>query len=210
MTGTHDPRWNNVYWIGGAPDTGKSTVANIIAERHNAEVYHYDRTDLQHHEELAKTDPEVRRFLDASMDERWLDARPDELAHRALKSFRDRFPLVIQDLAPMLSERPIIVEGFGFLPSLLQPLLPSADHAAFVIPSSKFKHESMLRRGKPSFANQTRDAERTRRNLIDRDEILARQYQAEAERGSYLLITIDGAELPEQIVHQLEHHFKLK
>ena len=48
---------SHVLWIGGATDSGKSTVAEKLAERHGLQVYHYDRRDLAHHEQLAKTNP---------------------------------------------------------------------------------------------------------------------------------------------------------
>ncbi len=33
----------HVLWIGGAPDAGKTSIANLLAEKHQLQVYHFDR-----------------------------------------------------------------------------------------------------------------------------------------------------------------------
>jgi adenylylsulfate kinase-like enzyme len=49
-----------VYWLGGSPCAGKTTIAAIIAQEHSWQVYHLDRyidSYLQH-----------RRLNDGMMD----------------------------------------------------------------------------------------------------------------------------------------------
>ena len=52
-------RLTHVFWIGGATDTGKSTVAQNLADRYGMYVYHYDKTNSEHHEKMAKTISEI-------------------------------------------------------------------------------------------------------------------------------------------------------
>ena len=196
-----------VLWIGGATDSGKSTAAQTLTERYQLQVYHYDGHDLAHHEQLAKTSPSYRAFLAASLDERWVYPQPEALLQRALRSFRDRFPLVIEDLLAYPSERPIVAEGFGLLPELLAPLLSSPSQAIWLVPAKEFKLDSMTRRGKPSFGPQVSDPERAKINVYTRDLLLATYLKEQVSRYSYTLFEVDGTRPPDGVANMLEQHF---
>src|SRR5215211_5256505 len=125
----------HVLWIGGAPDSGKSTIAQVIAARHGLQLYNYDGYDIVHHEYLAQDLESYRAFLDASLDERWIQPTPSELAQRTLQSFQDRWPLVVADLCALPPEPRVLAEGFGFMPALLSPALSSKHQAIWLVPT---------------------------------------------------------------------------
>ncbi len=56
-----------VLWIGGATDSSKTTLAQMIAARHKFQCYHYDPHDLPHVKHLAQTHPRYRTFLEMSL-----------------------------------------------------------------------------------------------------------------------------------------------
>jgi 2-phosphoglycerate kinase len=56
MNQKHRQALPHVLWIGGATDTGKTTVSRIIAKRYGLEVYNHDRRDRPQIERLAQTD----------------------------------------------------------------------------------------------------------------------------------------------------------
>src|SRR5688572_9543714 len=150
----------HVLWIGGAPDSGKSTVARLLAVRHGLQVYHYDSHDLAHHETLAVARPAYRAFLDASLDERWVQPEPGALLRRSLLSFHDRFELALEDLTALPTDCPIVAEGFGLLPEMIAPLLRSPSQAVWLVPTEQFKEAAMALRGKPSFGPGISDADK--------------------------------------------------
>lgn len=198
---------SHVLWIGGATDSGKSTAAQKLAERHNLQIYHYDKHDPAHHERLAKVHPAYAAFLAASLDERWVSPQPEELFQRAVQAFRDRFPLMIQDLMAMPGDRGIVAEGFGLLPELLAPILTYPDQAIWLAPTDAFKRASMLRRGKPSFATQTSDPERAKANLYGRDCLLAEYFREQAWKYGYTLYEVDETLPADEMVGLIERHF---
>lgn len=198
---------SHVLWIGGATDAGKSTVADMLAERHGLQVYHYDRRDLAHHERLAATSATYRAWLDASLDERWVYPEPEELLAVTLRSFRDRFPLVIEDLLAFPTERHVVAEGFGLLPEYVVPLLASHSRGLWLVPTDEFKRASMLRRNKPSFAARTSDPGRARRNLLARDMLLAAHIREQARQLGCTLYEIDGVRSIDGTVAMAESHF---
>jgi hypothetical protein len=189
----------HVLWIGGATDSGKTTIARIIAQRCGLQVYHYDRHDLPHVERLAQTLPHYRAFLDASLDERWVHPEPEELLRFLLRSFQDRFPLVVEDLLDLPREPGIVAEGFGFTPDILWPVLSSRRQAVWLVPTEDFKRASMERRNKPSFKDQVSDPERATRNVLVRDMLLAQEVAAQASSLGLTLYEVDGTRSIEEM-----------
>ncbi|MEM9776266.1 MAG: hypothetical protein AAF902_16940 [Chloroflexota bacterium] len=148
---TQKDQYAHVLWIGGATDCGKTTAAASLAERLNFQVYHYDRFDVGHHDILAQTDEKIRHSLASGLEARWVQQTPEKLVGRFLRAAKLRFPLVLDDFAQFDSSKPIIAEGFRFLPELIHPLISMNEQVIFLVPSEKFKRESFERRGKPSF-----------------------------------------------------------
>jgi 2-phosphoglycerate kinase len=200
-------RLSHVLWIGGATDAGKSTVAQNLAQRHGFGVYHYDETDIAHHEKLANTSSEIRKFNEASLDERWVYPDPQALFERALNSFALRFPLVVDDILALSIDETIIAEGFGLLPELLHPILSSRYQAIWFVPTEAFKRDSMARRGKPSFGKLTSDPEKAKTNLFTRDMLLADYYRKQAEAYGYALYEVEGSRSVAEMTELVDKHF---
>jgi 2-phosphoglycerate kinase len=196
----------HVLWIGGATDSGKSTIAQQLAGRHGMHVYHYDKSDADHLNKLAKTDPEIRDFLNASLDERWIYPEPDALFVFLLHSFPLRFQLVIDDIFALPDDKPVIVEGFGLLPELVHSMISNHHQAIWLVPTDTFKWESMARRGKPSFANMTMDPERAKTNLFTRDKILADYYRKQVSAYGYTLYEVDGSHSVEEMTDLIDEY----
>lgn len=200
-------RLAHVLWLGGAPDAGKTTIAKSIADRHGLSVYHYDRADAEHLQRLAADLPEARRFLEASLEERWILPTPQAMFETLCFLFPHRFRLVVESLLEMPRNPPILVEGFGLLPELVAPLLSEGHQVAWLVPGGEFKWASMSRRGKPSFASKTSDPEKARLNLFARDKLLADHYRRQASALGYRLLEVDGSQSMEELTNVVDAHF---
>jgi len=195
-------------WIGGATDAGKTTQARRLAERHGLALYEYDRTDAAHHERLARSSPAYRAFLDASLDARWVETTPEALRDRALASFADRWPLVMEDLGAL--ERPggpLLVEGFGLTPDLVAPLIDDPRRAIWLLPTEAFKRASWARRNKPSFRDQLSDPERGAENLFRRDLLLGGVIASQAAAHGLETLVVDAAMSEATIAQILDDRF---
>ncbi len=164
---------SHVLWIGGATDTGKTTISQIIAERYGLEVYNYDRHDLSQIERLAQANANYRAFLATSLEENWVQPEPEDLLQFTLQAFQDRFPLVIEDLLALPREPTVVAEGHGLVPELVAPVLSGKRQAIWLVPTEEFKWASMKRRNKPSFRDKVSDPERATNNVFRRDMLLA-------------------------------------
>jgi hypothetical protein len=159
-------------------------------------------------ERLAQTLPLYRAFLEASLEERWVDPEPQALLEFVLQSFRDRFPLVVEDLLALPPEPPIVAEGFGLTPELLSSALSSGRQAVWFVPTKQFKQASMAQRSKPSFRDRVSNPHRATRNVLLRDLLLAAQLKAQAESRGLTVYEVDGSRPVEEMATLIEQHFE--
>lgn len=205
---------SHIFWIGGATDAGKSSVAEVIAKRYGFQVYHYDHHESDHVERLApisvKHHETMTMNMDtATMDERWVLPTPIELVQKTLCSFQNRFLLALEDLLAMKSDLPIVAEGFGFTPELIVPLLSSVNQAIWFVPTEEFKWASMKRRNKPYFRDIVSDPERGTQNFFRRDMLLADHVKQQAEKHGFQLCITDGTRSIDDMADLAGQHFAL-
>ncbi len=204
----HKQALAHVLWIGGATDAGKTTVAEIIAERHGLHYYNYDRHGRKHQKKLDKRFAYSRKWSNQSNDERWVQTTPAELVQLVIRFFQDRFPMVVEDLMALPKEPIILAEGFGFTPKLVAPLLSSQRQAIWLVSSAEFKWFSMKQREKYTRRLEWRDPERGINNLFERDMLLAARVESQVAARGFTLHEVDGSRSVDEMVAIVEHHFE--
>ena len=206
----------HVLWIGGPPDAGKTTVAQLLAEKYGLQVYHFDRREPDH---LRRADPARHPALHAlatdlwELGERawqesyWVRRPVAEQARGAIASWSERVGLAVEDLLALPADRPIVAEGPGFFPEAILPLLASPRQAIWLVPSAAFKRASHARRGKSAWRANTSDPERAYRNHVERDLLLAEHYRRQARALGVPLLEVDGSRPVEAVAAEVEAHF---
>ncbi|WP_410627793.1 hypothetical protein [Amycolatopsis sp. cmx-8-4] len=109
-------------WIGGAPWTGKSTVARLLAERHGLTTYHHDH----------RTRPAPGGDVSAG--------------ERLMTEVRHGFDCALADLRVLTSPRPIVAEGWGLRPELVAPLVDSPGRMVVLVPTELFRQHQLRHR----------------------------------------------------------------
>ena len=201
-------RLDHVFWIGGGTGAGKSSVAMALADRYGLARYDYDWHDARDHTERTRLDrhPHRAAFLAMSLDERWVVHTPREMADNAVGSFEDRFEMVIEDLLAMPRDRPIVADGFGFLPELVAPMIASTRQAIWLLPSARFRDFALTRRGWTTIEG-TSDAERARANRLARDDLLTEHVRQKAAELGFATIYVDGSRALPEVIDEVERHF---
>ena len=137
--------------------------------------------------------PYLHRFIEMSMDERWVNRSPQDM----LDSFHwfrgEGFGLIVEDLIALPSDRPIVVEGFRLLPELVAPLLGPHRHGVWLVPTPEFRRAALESRGGLwSIAGKTTDPDRALANLLERERMFTARMVTDAERLGLPMITVDA------------------
>ncbi|MGW3966572.1 hypothetical protein ACWED2_42620 [Amycolatopsis sp. NPDC005003] len=168
-------------WIGGAPWTGKSTVARLLAQRHGLTTYHHD--------DRARPGTPLPDDLPAG----------DQLT-AMMAEFGHRFSCALDELRALTSPRPILAEGRGLRPELVAPLVDSPGRMVVLVPTELFRqHQLRHRPDGPAIPQQ--------RTRLTRDRMLAAHAVRAARDLGIRVIEIDGKLDPAGVTDVVAEHF---
>jgi hypothetical protein len=201
---------SHVLWVGGSPCAGKTSIADRLAQTYDLQVYHFDRTEMEHiARRIAQGDSALAAFLSRSMDERWLMRSPEVMAQSVIGFWTERFRQVMEDLLALPRNAGMIAEGPGLLPECVFPCLSHRHQAIWLVPTDAFCAAVRQHRhaaGRDGF-QQTGDPERAVRQLILRDALLARYVKQRAEALHLPLCEVDGGRSLDEMTRLVEQHF---
>lgn len=200
----------HVLWIDGAPDAGKTSIADLLAAKHQLQVYHFDRHEPAHFARATAADhPALYVAHPARMapDERWVRHSVEWMVRETIASWTERCAMAIEDLLAMPKQPMIVVEGPGFFPECIAPLMRDSRQAIWLQPTEPFKQASAARRNKLTARNETSDPARAQRNWYARDLGLVAHVEREATARGLTLLTVDGAKSLDEMAALVEAHF---
>ena len=185
--------WTHVYWIGGSPCAGKSTVAQALADRYNLHYYPCDAWFAEHQRRAdAMHQPTLQHLATLSCDEIWLPPVAEQVA-RVQAIYHEEFALILDDLRTLPSGRPIVAEGAALLPQLVLPYLPRQQQAIWLTPTPAFQRTHYAQR--PWIHDVLRastDATQAFQNWMARDEAYAALINDQATAAGLRLVQVDG------------------
>ena len=147
---------------------GKTTAARAIARRYDIHLYSLDSRTYAHAEAIAAP------ALEQTVDELWLERTPEQMADDFEDEARQRFPIVLADVADFPADNaPVLVEGPQLLPDLVH------EPSLFVLARPSLQRALVEARGSFTF-DRTRDPQRALANRLLRDELLAERIRARA------------------------------
>lgn len=204
------PDLQDVFWIGGSVCAGKSSMLREHAEVWGVTAYHFDASEREHLDKSGKGSSILERLpmpaARAKYDERWLNRSPEEMAERTIRSWKERFHLVLEDLAGAPVGRRAVAEGAGLFPDLIAPLLPDRGHGIWLVASPEFIRWARLHRGMTA-PELTSDPERAAENIIERDILMADHVRHSAGELGLAMITVDGKKPLQEVAAVVISHF---
>jgi uridine kinase len=201
----------NVLWIGGSPCSGKSSVAEQLAEIYNLNLYRVDDHYGEHIEQINPVrQPTMALLTQMSWDDLWM--RPVELqVETALAFYGEIFEIILADLKKIKPKSGIIVEGVALLPSNLAKISIPTENAFFMVPTSEFQLEHYSKRPWiQDILAETSDPKQAFANWMARDVRFGELVVEEAAACGYTSMVVDGSASLEENIAEVSSHFGLK
>ncbi|HEX4213724.1 MAG TPA: hypothetical protein VIA06_10440 [Candidatus Dormibacteraeota bacterium] len=103
--------------MSGGRWAGKTTVADILARRHDLVAHHHDLHDARAHSDrrIARRAERGDPLEGPDPEQAWVQSTPEE----RVAGFPERFEWALDDLRAQVSGRPVSAEGWGLRPELV-------------------------------------------------------------------------------------------
>jgi hypothetical protein len=183
----------HVYWLGGSPCSGKSSIAAAIAQQQGWEVYSCDEAFYRHLKLITpEAQPVFSRVMGLGQEELWM-RNVERQVREEITIYQEEFPFILADLLALDPKRPVLAEGAALLPELVLPYLQDVRRYYAIVPTAEFQlGQYSKREWINDHLNQCSDPQQAFRNWMERDIRFARHARAEAEQRGLACMLVDG------------------
>lgn len=199
-----------MFWLGGSPCAGKTSISEVLASRFDLDVYRVDEAFEVHAQNFdPDLHPTLTKWRVSSWNQRWM--QPIEtLVQDVIACYREHFTLILADILSMPKDRPLLVEGTALLPRQVAAVLAERHRAIWVVPTANFQAEHYARRDwVHGVLEQCDDREAAFHNWMERDAGFARWLMAEVNALGLELLQVDGKQTLEENAEAIVSHFRL-
>ncbi|MDD4796904.1 MAG: hypothetical protein PHO66_03965 [Eubacteriales bacterium] len=207
---TNGGTMGNIYYLGGSPCCGKSTIAEKLSEKYKLQYYKADNS-LEKFILQGAMDAEdwLKHISAMTMDELWL-RDPQTLKEEEWITYEKLFPYFINELNHLDNGRGIIAEGAAFLPCLINRLGVDKTHYVCVVPTEEFQIQQYSKRmWVKDYLSSCSDKDKAFKNWMKRDALFALAALAQAKEFGYATLVVDGSKNVDENVSFIESSFQL-
>jgi 2-phosphoglycerate kinase len=201
----------HILWMGGSPCSGKSSIANLLAEQYGLVLYHVDEMLNRHLEQVThETQPNLYKWTHTPWDDLWMQP-PETLLQEAIGCYGEQLEMILQDLRALAPQERILAEGCSLLPDRVAEVMAEQTHGIWVVPSESFQRRAYRVRGAwvEDILAQCRDPEQAYQNWMDRDAAFARWIARRARALDLCVLTVSGQRTIEENAAIVARHFGL-
>ena len=182
-----------IYWIGGSPCSGKSTIAEKLVKEFGFAYYKCD-DHLDRYMKLGAAigKPTIKKMSTLNIDETWL--RPvDELVQNEFSFYEEAFNFIIDDISNLIPSNGLVVEGAALLPENMASIKVPEENYICIVPSAEFQVEKYKEREWVShYLRECSDSQTAFSNWMQRDIRFAEIVNLKATHLGYKVSVTDG------------------
>jgi 2-phosphoglycerate kinase len=202
----------HVFWVGGSPCSGKSSIVEMLAEAYGLHVYKCDDAFWEHAKRVDPIkQPTFHRLTQMTWDEIWV--RPVEVqVADEFACYREEFAMILDDLLALPRSASVIAEGVALLPELVSGLVDDCSRAVWVVPTEPFQREHYTLEKRPwvqDILQHCQDPTQAFANWMDRDAGFAKRVAEQARALDLEVLTVDGKRTIEQNAETIAKWFGL-
>ena len=199
-----------MFWLGGSPCAGKSSIGEILASRFGLDLYHVDEAFESHAQRINPAhQPALTKWNESSWNERWMQPI-DDLVQNVIACYQEHFALVYEDTLKISKEKSLIVEGTALLPRQVASMLSNRSRAIWLIPSADFQRAHYSEREwARDIVARCDQPDVAFHNWMERDIRFAEWVEAEAIALDLAVLRVDGKRTLEENARFVAAHFQL-
>lgn len=206
---------SNVYWIGGSPCAGKTTLAKRLVDEYDFKYY---KCDIYYDDHMSRSNPNehptMYKIKDFTWNEVWstrfCSISIEQQIHEVYTVYLEQFQLILEDLLSLPETSNILVEGAALLPEKVAPLLTRPNQAIWFVPGPDFQVEQYANREWINIIlEQYDDPIKAFSNWMSRDIGYAHKITEGAQKLNLKTVKVDGTQSIEQNYKALIKQFSL-
>ncbi len=199
-----------IYWLGGSTCAGKTTISNILSEKYGFIVYHCDEYLGKHIEKSnAQEHPNLNRVNKISWND-ILSMKVEEYLKWTIGLFKEEFKMILEDLYKLSDGKPILVEGVGLLPELINNEISDINHAIWIVADELFyKRHQIERKELFERIKECSNPEQALENYTNYDLAMGRYIINDAKRLGLSIIKIENDCEIIKNIETISSYFKL-
>jgi 2-phosphoglycerate kinase len=202
----------HILWMGGSPCSGKSSVAEMLANQYGLAVYRCDDAFFEHAKRVdSGKHPTFHALTQMTWDEIWMRPMDVQVAEE-IACYREEFEMIVADLLAYPKSQLVIAEGAALLPDCVSSLLLDRRRAVWIVPTEAFQRAHYTLEQRPwmrGILEQCEDPSQALENWMDRDVGFARQVAERAKELGLRLIEVDGGRTMAENTEIVAQYFKL-
>lgn len=201
----------NIYYIGGSPCSGKSTVAEILSEQYD--LYYFkvdDFLDSYTKQGALKGYPVCRKQVELTPDQIWM-RDPVLQCREELIYYEEVFEFIERDLEQIKNVNGVITEGAAYVPGLIRDAQIPENRYLSITPTKEFQLFHFRKRTfVPYILRGCSNMERAFDNWMERDILFAGEVRKQCGETGYTSVINDGSMEIAEMADLVVSHFGLK
>ena len=200
-----------VYYIGGSPCIGKSTIAEMLAKKYGFQHFKQDDFLEEYINKGVHEGYELFKKVSLmSKDEMWMRS-PRELRDEEIFLYKIMFSYSVNDIMALPQGNSIIAEGAGFMPGLVKGINIDKFYYICIVPTKDFQVNMYSKRAWVSdYLSDCSDPDTVFKNWMERDTLFAETVLQEASDLGYMSLIADGVKSIEENRAAVEKAFRLR
>ena len=200
-----------IYFIGGSPCSGKSTVAEALASKYGLYYFKVDDFLEKYTKQGAHKGCEIcKKQLEWNLEQIWM-REPTLQCKEELQFYEEIFEFIIADLKDFGEARSIITEGAAYLPHLIKRLNISKNQYISITPTRDFQISNYKERDWIHiFLEGCSNREKAFDNWMERDCLFAECVIESCLKQDYVSIINDGHKSISEMIANVSAHFGLE